>query len=87
MYHVGTREQAPPIQYTIRGVPPEVDRALRQRATQRKQSLNQVIVDELFAATVGRKQHEDFSVGAWTPDAAFDEILAAHRQLDLEKWK
>jgi len=76
-------------QYTIRGVPWEVDRILRQKAAQRKQSLNQVILDELTVATVGRKQRADFSdlMGRWTSDPAFDEILAAQRQIDWDKWK
>ncbi len=83
------KKQAEAIQYTIRGVPREVDRALRQKAARRKQSLNQVVLDQLRAATVGRQQREDFSdlVGRWTPDPAFDEILASQRQIDWEKWK
>jgi hypothetical protein len=77
------------VQYTVRGVPREVDRALRKKAAQRKQSLNQVILDELTVATIGRKQRADFSdlVGRWTPDAAFDEILASQREIDWDKWK
>jgi hypothetical protein len=77
------------VQYTLRGVPSEVDRALRKRAAQRKQSLNQVILDELTVATIGRKRREDFSdlVGRWTPDPAFDEIIASQRQIDWDKWK
>jgi hypothetical protein len=83
------KKQAPPIQYTIRGVPGEVDRRLRQKAALRNQSLNQTILDELILVTVGRKQRADFSdlVGGWTPDPAFDEILAAQRQIDWDKWK
>ena len=83
------KQQAKANQYTIRGVPREVDRILRQKAAQRKQSLNQVILDELTLATVGHKQRADFSdlVGRWTPDPAFDEILAAQRQIDWDKWK
>jgi hypothetical protein len=77
------------VQYTVRGVPPEVDRVLRKKAAQRKKSLNQVIVEELALATVGHKKRADFSdlVGRWTPDPAFDEILAAQRKIDLDKWK
>ncbi|MBV9035725.1 MAG: hypothetical protein JO182_14640 [Acidobacteriaceae bacterium] len=77
------------VQYTIRGIPPEVDARLRQIASQRKQSLNQVIVDELTNSTIGCKRRADFSdlVGRWTPDPAFDEILAAQRQVDLDKWQ
>ena len=40
------------IHYTIRGIPAEVDRALRARASQRKQSLNQVVLDELYEALI-----------------------------------
>ena len=82
-------KQAESFQYTIRGVPPEVDRVLRKKAAQRRQSLNQVVLDELTAATVGRTRRADFSdlVGQWTPDPAFDEILAAQRQIDWDKWK
>lgn len=83
------REQADTVQYTIRGVPLEIDRALRRKAAQRKQSLNQVILDELTVATVGRVERADFTdlAGLWTADDAFDEILAAQRQINPDKWK
>ena len=48
--------QADTKQYTIRGIPSEVDRALRQKAARRKRSLNQVIVEELTEATLGAKR-------------------------------
>jgi hypothetical protein len=81
--------QAKAVQYTVRGIPSEVDRALRRKAAQRKQSVNQVIVDELTRATLGRVQKADFSdlVGRWTPDPAFDEIIASQRQIDWDMWK
>ena len=81
--------QAKPVQYTIRGVPAEVDRALRQKAARRKESLNQLILDELTLSTIGHRQRADFSdlVGRWTPDAGFDEILKSQRQIDWDKWK
>jgi len=77
------------LQYKIRGVPREVDRALRRKAVLRKQSLNRLIVDELTAATLGSPKRADFSdvVGQWTADPAFDEILTAQRQIDPDKWK
>ncbi len=78
-----------PAQYTVRGIPPEVDRALRKKAAKLKLSLNQIVVDELTRATTGRARRSDFSglVGKWTPDPAFDEIIAAQRQIDWDKWK
>jgi len=86
--HVGMKQQAE-IQYTIRGIPRDVDRMLRQKAARRKKSLNQLIVDELVEATVGRRQRADFAdlAGRWIPDPAFDEIIAAQRQVDWDKWK
>jgi prophage antirepressor-like protein len=83
------KKQAVEVQYSIRRVPREVDRVLRQKAAQSKQSLNQVILDELTVATLGRKQKADFTdlVGRWTADVAFDETLAAQRQIDWDKWR
>ena len=77
------------VQYTIRGVPSEVDHVLRKKAAQLKISLNQVVIEELTRATIGRTRKADFSelVGQWTPDPAFDEIIAAQRQIDWDKWK
>ena len=70
----------------FRRIPPEVDRELRRKAAQRKQSLNQIIIDELTAATIGVRKRADFHdvVGRWTPDPEFDEILASQRQIDPE---
>jgi len=78
-----------PLQYTVRGIPPDVDLALRRKAAQRRTSINQVIVEELTQATIGRRRKADFSdlVGRWTPDPAFDEVIASQRRIDWEKWK
>ena len=78
-----------PVQYTIRGVPAEVDQALRKKAAQLKRSLNQIVVEELTRATIGRTSKADFSglVGQWTPDTAFDDVIASQRQIDWDKWK
>ena len=42
------------VHYTIRGVPAEVDHALRVRAAQQNQSLNRVVLDELTRALIGK---------------------------------
>jgi hypothetical protein len=83
------KRQAESVQYTIRGIPLEVDRVLRQKAARRKQSLNRVILEELAAVAIGGQRRADFSdlTGRWTPDPAFDEVLAAQRQIDRDKWK
>lgn len=83
------KQQPRSIQYTIRGIPPEVDSALRGRAAQRKQSLNQFIVDELTKVTGACRRRADFSdvVGRWTADPAFDDIAVSQRQIDPDNWK
>ena len=87
-YHAGMGRQARDVQYTVRGIPPEVDRALRRKAAHRKQSLNQVIVDELIAATRREaKSRFDDLVGKWAADPGFDEIISAQRNIDAGNWK
>ncbi len=87
--HAGIKKQARSVQYTVRGVPREVDTVLRRKAAKRRVSLNQMIIDEMSEAAMGVKKRADFSdlVGKWVPDAAFNEILAAGRRIDLDKWK
>jgi len=83
------KQQARDIQYTVRGVPHDVDRALRRKAALRKLSLNQIIVEELTVSTTGVRKRADFHdvAGQWTADPAFDEIIATQRQIDPDKWK
>ncbi len=66
------------VQYTVRGIPSDVDAALRRKAAKRNVSLNQVIVDELSEAAIGAAKNEDFSdlVGKWAADKEFDRVLA-----------
>ena len=75
--------------YTIRGIPEEVDRVLRQKAARQKRSLNQVVVEELTEATFGAKRKTDLSdvTGGGIPDPVFDEIVASQRRIDWDKWK
>jgi plasmid stability protein len=77
------------VHYTIRGIPAEVDHALRVTAIQRKQSLNRVVLDELTRALIGKPVKADFTdlAGQWAPDPAFDEVIASQRQIDPGKWK
>jgi len=86
-YNACMRAHVP--QYTVRGLPREVDLALRERAKQRKVSINQVIIDELTKATIGTKQFADFSdlVGRWTPDESFDHIIDLQREVNADDWR
>ena len=78
----------PSIKIWINGASTEAAN-LRQKAARGRKSLNRVILEELTAATIGSQCKADFSdiVGKWTPDPAFDAILAAQRQIDWDKWK
>jgi len=89
-YHAGMGKPTKrSVHYTIRGIPAEVDHALRVKAAQRKQSLNRVVLDELTRALIGRPVKADFTdlVGQWVPDPAFDEVIASQRQIDADKWR
>lgn len=54
------KQQAREIQYTVRGVPPEVDRALRKKAAKRRLSLNQIIVEEIGGGDHGAAKARGF---------------------------
>ncbi len=79
------------VQYTIRGIPPEVDKALRRKAHARKVSLNQLLVDELTNATgeAAPKKYRSLKGlrGMWKKDPEFDRILAEQRKIDWEMWR
>ena len=83
------KKNAQSVHYTIRGIPGEVDHALRMKAAQRKQSLNRIVVDELTRALIGKPVKADFSdlVGKWLPDPEFDAVIASQRRIDADKWK
>ena len=80
------------MQYTLRKVPREVDKALRQKAKQEGKSLNQVAIEALArGASVDpvppKFHHLDFAIGTWVEDPEFDKAVEAQRQIDPEMWK
>jgi hypothetical protein len=81
-----------PKQYTIRNVPPNVDRALRHQAKSLGRSLNDVAAEAL-ARGIGQlgapvRHHDiDAVIGTWVDDEAVDAALAAQRQIDGDLWK
>ncbi len=80
------------LQYTVRQVPEEVDRKLREQAVREGASLNYVVLDALAAST-GLKDgvlefHDlDALAGTWVEDPAFDEAMKLFDQVDEELWK
>jgi hypothetical protein len=80
------------MQYTLRQIPREVDKALRQKAKLEGKSLNQVAVEALArGANVDPAQPKfrnlDFLVGTWVEDPEFDKAIEEQRQIDPEMWK
>ena len=70
------------IQYTIRGIPEPVDKALRELAKKKGRSFNQTVVDTLAAAT-GKTNEKaayrdlDWFIGSADGcDKEFDEAMA-----------
>jgi hypothetical protein len=79
------------MQYTIRNVPPALDRALKARAKQLGKSVNQLAV-EVLARSIGQpvqRRNLRGMPGRWTKkDAAdFDAFMSDHRRIDDELWK
>ena len=78
-------------QYTIRGIPREVDQALRRKARERSISLNRLLVEELIqasgAASERRYRSLEQFAGAWKKDPEFDRVLEEQRQIDGSGWK
>ena len=80
-----------PVQYTVRGIPPEIDKVLRRRARQRGISLNRLLVEELSVSGGGaapRRYRLLKDVGGrWQDDPEFDRILSEQRRIDADLWK
>ena len=80
------------MQYTIRGIPPGIDEAVRERARAEGKSLNEVAVEALADGLglgdedVVRRDLSDV-VGTWKKDAAVEAVLAAQGRVDPGLWK
>ena len=80
------------MQYTLRNIPPALDRALRALAHREGKSLNEVAIRAL-AGAVGAgdtpARHRDLQdlAGTWGDDTAFDEAIAALHRVDQSLWR
>ena len=80
------------MQYTIRGIPPAVDEAVRERARDEGKSLNEVAVEALVGGLglggqdIVRRDLSDV-VGTWKRDAATEAAFAAQDRVDEDLWK
>ena len=79
-------------QYTVRGIPDRVDKALRRRAREQGKSLNQVTVEALAAGAGVSEEpvvyHDlDSLAGSWQADPEFDAAMDEQDQIDPDLWK
>ena len=86
------RQSAEAIQYTLRNVPPVVDRTLRRQAAKLAKSLNEVALEALARGAgverEAKQQHDlDFLFGSWVEDPAVDQALADQRSIDEDLWR
>lgn len=80
------------MQYTIRGIPPAVDSALRERARQTGKSLNEAALEALAegaGVTGSPRKRRDLSdiAGTWVEDPEFDAAIADQDRIDDNLWK
>jgi plasmid stability protein len=79
------------MQYTLRNVPEQLDRALRERARREGRSLNEVALEALHVAlgltedAVKRRDLGDVA-GSWIEDPQVEAALADQRQIDEDLW-
>ena len=79
-------------QYTIRRVPPRLDRELRRKAHEEHRSLNEVALRALerglsLAEEAPRHHDLDDLAGTWVDDPEFDRAIEAMDQVDPELWR
>jgi hypothetical protein len=80
------------MQYTIRGIPPAVDAALRRKARRTGKSLNEIAVETLtegagLSAVPRKRRHLRDLAGTWKEDPAFDRAVAEQDVIDEDLWK
>ena len=81
-----------PVQYTIRGIPDEIDKRIRRMARQQGKSLNTVVIDTLshglgYRGAPPTYDDLDDLAGTWVEDPKFDAVIADMRRIDREMWK
>jgi hypothetical protein len=79
------------MQYTIRGITPQIDTAARERAGAEGKSLNDVVLEALvnglgLSEDIVRRDLSDVA-GTWKKDAALEASLAARARVEAGLWK
>jgi hypothetical protein len=80
------------MQYTIRGIPPALDEALRDRAKASGKSLNEAAVEALVEGSgltgrrVRRRNLTDIA-RTWKTEKSVDAALAAQHVIEKDMWE
>lgn len=80
------------MQYTLRNVPEQLDREIREEARETGKSINQVVLGRLlqaFGLTSKPPRHRDLGefAGSWIEDPVVDDALDAQRAIDHDLWQ
>ena len=78
-------------QYTIREIPPELDKLLRKKARDEQLSLNRATIKALEESLVAEKtplyNDLDFCIDSWTGEVGVDDALKDQRKIDKDLWR
>lgn len=80
------------MQYTLRNIPPGLDRALRRRAREQGKSLNDTAIDALQrgvgggAEPVRHRSLRDLA-GTWIDDPDFDAAIVEQDRIEPHLWR
>jgi hypothetical protein len=88
----GRPASPPAVQYTVRSVPPHIDKALRRKAQEGRKSLNEVLRDALIREAEGtdlpaRYTDLDALAGSWVDVPGFDDAIQAQDRVDEALWR
>lgn len=80
------------MQYTLRGIPPALDEAIRERARVEGKSINDIAVSALAdglgigTAAIVQRDLSDV-IGTWVEETAVEAVLSAQDSVDEDLWK
>jgi plasmid stability protein len=79
------------MQYTLRNIPPELDRALKARARKAGKSVNQVVLEALLQVEgqqLAKRSLRNLP-GSWSKKEAadLDRFIEGHRAIDEALWE
>ena len=78
-------------QYTLRGIPPHLDRCIREASQRSGKSINSIAIEALearFLAPSGERLHSDMDdlIGTWVNDPDSEAAWESMRTVDDALW-